>query len=219
MCLFQINNANSDGNIVFFGDASRGHILSHTFHIHDSQARGFFRLFSIIVLMKDKMFLLNMQPFLAKNLQKISSELQAFSSAIYSAEEAKCSERAQRLTSGQTSTQPPRSLIELTGESSVFAILHSHFAWLLSTGARYLTENVTIGTPTVPPWIGCEEDGFAVVQMDNEEWLIKRLGIDDTDEEEYSLRKCREMLKKDFVAACYCTLVGIQVIFFKLHVY
>lgn len=157
------------------------------------------------------MFLLNIQPFLAKNMQRISEELQTLSLSVYATEQTKYSERAQRLTSGQTSTQPPRSLIELTGESNVFALMHSHFTWILSTGARYLTEIVTIGTPTVPPWIGDDEDGFSLVQMDNEEWLIKRLGIHDDHEEQFSLRKCREILKSDFVAACYCTIVGIQV--------
>lgn len=195
---------------MFFGDATRGHVLSHTFHIHDSQARGFFRLFSIVILMKDKMFLLNLQPFLAKNMQKISTELQTYSLSVYTAEQAKCSERAQRLTSGQASTQPPRSLIELTGESSVFAIMHTHFTWILATGARYLTENVTVGAPTVPPWIGGDEDGFSVVKMDNEEWLNSRRTADD-DTEEFTIRKSRELLKTDFIATCYCVLVGIQV--------
>lgn len=202
---------NKDGSLVFFGDATRGHILSYTFQIHDSQARGFFRLFSIVVLMKDKMFLLNMQPFLAENLQKLSTELQGYSLEIYSAEQAKHSERAQRLTTGQTSTQPPRSLIHLTGQKNIFAHIHSHFTWILWMGARCLTENITVGTPTVPPWIANEEDGFAVIQMDKEEWLMKRLGIEEDDETSNSLRKCKELLGSHFVAICYCVIVGQQV--------
>jgi folliculin len=62
-------SANKDGGFVFFGDAIRGHTLSHTFNVRDSQARGFYKLYSIIILMKDKMFLLNMHPFLSKHLQ------------------------------------------------------------------------------------------------------------------------------------------------------
>lgn len=204
---------------MFFGDASRGHVLSYTFHVHDSQARGFFRLFSIIVLMKDRIFLLNMQPFLMKNVMKISSELQSLSMKVYSAEQAQRSERAQRLTSGQTNSQPPRSLIELTGDSCVFAYLHSHFVWLLSNGTRYFTENVTIGTPTAPPWIGKDEDGFSIIQMDNEEWVMRRLGIDlAADDTEAALRQCRKILKNDFEALCYCAITGIQVIVWLLMV-
>lgn len=52
---------------MFFGDAT-GHMLSHAFEIQDAHARGFKTLYSIIILMKDKMFLLNTQPFLSDYL-------------------------------------------------------------------------------------------------------------------------------------------------------
>lgn len=208
---------NREGNLVFFGDATRGHVLSYTFQIHDSQARGFFRLFSVVVLMKDKMFLLNVQPFLAEHLQKLSTELRSYSHDVYSAEQLKQSERAQRLNTGQTSTKPPRSLIELTGQKNIFALIHSHFAWMLWMSARCLIENITIGTPTVPPWIGHEGDGLAIIQMDRDEWLMKRLGIDEDDEGSSSLRKCKNMLGTHFTAACYCAMVGIQVGNFIIH--
>lgn len=60
---------NKIGGFVFFGDAIRGHVLCHTFQIRDSQARGLYRLFSIIILMKDKLFLLNVQPYLSRHLE------------------------------------------------------------------------------------------------------------------------------------------------------
>lgn len=62
-------NVTKDGGFVFFGDASRAHVLSHTFHVSDSQARGFYQQFSIVILMKDKYFLLNISPFLSQNFQ------------------------------------------------------------------------------------------------------------------------------------------------------
>lgn len=202
-----------DGNLVFFGDGTRGHVLSYSFQIHDSQARGFFRLFSVVVLMKDKMFLLNAQPFLFEHLQKLSTELRTHSQEVYAGEQLKQSERAQRLNTGQTSTKPPRSLIELTGQKNVFGLIHSHFAWILWMGARCLIENITIGTPTVPPWMERSTgDDYAVIQMEREEWLMKRLGIDADDDDYCSLRKCREMLGSHFESACYCAMVGVQIV-------
>lgn len=165
--------------------------------------------------MKDKMFLLNAQPFLAEHLEKLSAELRTYSFDVYSAEQLKQSERAQRLNTGQTSTKPPRSLIELTGQKNIFALIHSHFAWMLWMGARCLIENIPIGTPIVPPWVGHEAEGSGIIQMDREGWLMKRLGIDD-DDGGSSLRKCKEMLGTYFPAACYCVMVGIQVIL-SLH--
>lgn len=207
-------SSNKDsGSLVFFGDASRGHVLSYTFQIHDSQARGFYRLFSIIVLMKDKLYLLNVQPFLAEHLHKISEELQSYSSQIHSAEQAKYSERAQRLNSGHASTQPPRSLIELTGETNIFAYIHSHFAWILWMGARCLTENINIG---LPPNIGLNAnsklDPFAVIQLKNKDSNSTRKLFNDNDNEHFDfVRKCQSILGEYFPSACYCALVGIQV--------
>lgn len=161
--------------------------------------------------MRDKMFLLNIQPFLAKNMEKISSELRNYSSVVYAADQAVYSERAQRLTSGHTSTQPPRSLMDLTGEKNIFAFLHSHFTWILWMGARCLTENITIGTPSIPPWVNHNDEVVTLLEMDNEDWLIKRLRIDESNETNYSLRKCRDLLDEHFIAVCYCVLIGIQV--------
>lgn len=204
-------SCSKEGSLVFFGDATRGHVLSYTFQIHDSQARGFFRLFSIIVLMKDKMYLLNLQPFLAENLHKISEELQTYSSQIHSAEQAKYSERAQRLNSGHASTQPPRSLIELTGEKNVFAYIHSHFAWILWMGARCLTENINIGIPRFNS-TNNKLDPFSVIQLKPQDLItIKKLSIENDNEHIDFIRKCQRILNEDFPAACYCVLVGIQV--------
>lgn len=205
--LFKVSG-NKDGNLVFFGDASRGHVLSYTFQIHDSQARGFFRLFSIIVLMKDKMYLLNVQPFLTENLQKISTELQSYSAQIHTAEQAKYSERAQRLNSGQASTQPPRSLIDLTGHKNVFPYIHSHFAWILWMGARCLTENLTIGLPQTMNTDRMES--HSMVQLWSRD-TGKRFFIENESDRNDLVRHCQRMLNEHFIASCYCILVGIQV--------
>ena len=56
---------------IFFGDKNRGHVLSHTFFVKDSQARGFQRWYSIIVVMMDKIYLLNSWPFLVTHMRKV----------------------------------------------------------------------------------------------------------------------------------------------------
>lgn len=206
-------SGNKDGNLVFFGDASRGHVLSYTFQIHDSQARGFFRLFSIVVLMKDKMYLLNVQPFLAQNLQQISSELQSYSIDIHSAEQAKYSERAQRLNSGQASTQPPRSLIELTGQKNIFAFIHSHFTWILWMGTRCLTENISIGLPAFSSSNDNAFNAHSIIELKAKDELPAKVLFTNNDNEQGEcIRKCKQQLNEHFVAACYCIAVGIQVV-------
>ena len=68
---------------MFFGDDHRGHVFSHTFFVKDSQARGFQRWFSIIVVMMDKVFLLNSWPFLVKHCRYIIHELQRKADVVY----------------------------------------------------------------------------------------------------------------------------------------
>lgn len=203
-------SSHKDGSLIFFGDAAGGHVLSYAFEIHDSQSRGFYRQFSIIVLMKDKMYLLNVQPFLAEHLQKISTELKGYSSAIYAAEQAKYSERAQRLNCGHASTRPPRSLIELTAQPNIFAYIHSHFAWILWMGARCLTENINISHPLNNSTTN-KFDPFTLIQLRHRDSITKRLSIENDNEHVNVVRKCSQLFGEHFAIACYCVLVGIQV--------
>lgn len=52
--LFVQEETSKNGSTMYFGDNERGHVLSHTFSLQDSLARGFYRKYCILVLMKDK---------------------------------------------------------------------------------------------------------------------------------------------------------------------
>ncbi|XP_062533234.1 folliculin-like [Armigeres subalbatus] len=213
------------GGLVFFGDAQRGHVLSHTFHLMDSEARGFTKLFSIVILMKDKMFLLNIQPFLADCLNKISKKLQGYARTVHDEDLiAQGSQRAQRITQGYANNPTKtRSLVDLTGKDSIFAYLHAHFSFVLWAGAKYLTESITLGSPSVPAWLGRDtEEGFAMVQTEKEGYLMRRMGYSKTDDDndriderskaKYSLKAFRQILKGDFTSVCFCVIAGIQIV-------
>jgi len=62
---------------MYFGDDIRGHVLSYTFYLQDSQARGFHRWFSVIVFMNDRHFLLNSWAFFQEHISKLVSHLQS----------------------------------------------------------------------------------------------------------------------------------------------
>ncbi|XP_017128652.1 folliculin [Drosophila elegans] len=202
-----------DGEFVFFGDSARGHILSHTFRVSDLQARGYSQLFSIIVLMKDKYFLLNIKPFLAEHLKKVSSELQMAARKTKEAEELTYSERQRRLSGAQFLMHNSRSLLELTGEEHIFAHLHSHFSWLLLAGSRFLTEHVTFGNL---PWLPPQSSGRPPAQRltYNSSTLPMIESIDDPDLEEFfSLRHLKSVVRKEeFATVCYCALTGVKIV-------
>ncbi|XP_037721298.1 folliculin [Drosophila subpulchrella] len=206
-------DASKDGEFVFFGDSARGHILSHTFRLSDLQARGYSQLFSIIVLMKDKYFLLNIKPFLAEHLKKVSTELQAAAKKTKETEELTYSERQRRLSGAQFLMHTSRSLLELTGEEHIFAQLHSHFSWLLLAGSRFLTEHVTFGNL---PWLPPQSSGRPPAQRltYNSSTLPMIESIDDPDQEEFfSLRHLKSVVRKEeFATVCYCALTGVKIV-------
>lgn len=168
--------------------------------------------------MKDKYFLLNMKPFFAEHLQKISTELQQGAQRVRDGEELKGSPRQRRLSGSQPILQTPRSLIELTGEENVFAILHSHFAWLLLAGSRFLTEHVTFGNlPWLPPQSSSHPPQQRLTYNITTLPMIQKYETLDDAEEFYSLRYIKQVVRKsEFASICFCALTGIKVGFFRL---
>lgn len=164
---------------IFFGDDHRGHVFSHTFFLKDSHARGFQRWYSIIVVMMDKIFLLNSWPFLVKHIRSMIIELQEKAKKVYDSEQSECPQRAMRLNSMIFTTpgdfrrqrgvnKPLRSLYELTNDKDVFANLHLWFTWILKAGGNRLTEKLLEGPPTEDTVIDLEkqeetEEGFMLI--------------------------------------------------------
>lgn len=144
--------------------------------------------------------------------QKISKELQDQAAIVFQSEN-----RGKARPSGVA--PPARSLPELTGEKNVFANLHSHFCWLLWGGSRYLSEQVTIGSPIAPPWLGHDtEEGFTMIQVDKEEWLLRRkfgsdgLARQDDGEDIEIIRQVFAQFQPGFIQAAFCCLTGITLV-------
>ncbi|KAG5667812.1 hypothetical protein PVAND_015781 [Polypedilum vanderplanki] len=204
--------ANNQENLVFFGDA-RLNSLCYSFKVKDSFARGFETLFSITIVMKDKMFLLNTQPFLADNIKEIAKRMQDSALKVYESEQKQFSQRAERLNSGKMSDLQPRSLRELVGEQNIFAHLHSLFSWILYAGSRYFTEVLTLGSSTLPAFARKEAEGFAFISIDKEEFLMQNFSDNSEYDSSYSLRHLKEQVTvHQFNQLIYCSLVGIQIV-------
>lgn len=151
---------------IFFGNDQQGHVLSYTFQIKDSHARGFQRKYSIIVMMMDKIYLLNSWPFLVPHLKIMIEHLQTKACKVYDEEQAKCPQRAYRLTSSINAANfrlqrggknPSRSLMELTFDKNIFKILHVAFVWILKACSNRITETLLEGPPTEDSMIDMEK--------------------------------------------------------------
>ncbi|XP_063828328.1 folliculin [Ostrinia nubilalis] len=191
-----------EGGVVYFSD-TQGHVLSLTFQLKDTRARGLKRWFSIVVLMKDKMLLLNLMPVLSEHMQKISKELQDSAETVYNNEQKICSQRALRLKTGRNDFGQSRSLKQLTGDEEVFKRLHSHFTWMLKAGALTYSETLYTSHDLLnklnPQMVKNSIFDTKVCEIPSEENCI-------------DLRALENMLSKSvFRILLYCTLMGINI--------
>ncbi|KAK3089739.1 hypothetical protein FSP39_006103 [Pinctada imbricata] len=170
---------------IFFGNEQLGHVLSYTFHIKDSQARGFQKKYSILVVMMDKIYLLNSWPFLVPHLKIVIDHIEKKANIVYEREEIKCPQRAHRLQSSIHPVplihhKPARSLVELTDDKHIFKLLHLAFVWILKACANRITETLLEGPPTEDSIIDMEkqeetEEGFCLL-------FSRKIGTDDVEE-------------------------------------
>lgn len=167
--------------------------------------------------MKDKMFLLNTQPFLSTNIKEIAKNIQESAQKVYDAEQKEFPQRAERLNTGKASSVPPRSLKELTGESNIFAHLHSIFSWILWAGGSYYTEVTTLGLTSTPTMYTDVEEGYAFIQIDKEEFISHNSEASSSDanaldNSSFNLRDLKSVTGSSFNQVLYYSLVGIQIV-------
>ncbi|XP_063444836.1 folliculin-like [Mytilus trossulus] len=176
-CLRSLSGEVCPGNegAIFFGNDQQGHVLSYTFQLKDNLARGFQRKYSIIVMMMDKIYLLNSWPFLVPHLKLLIENLQEKAGKVYESEQSKCPQRAVRLKSSMAGNflqqrggnNPARSITELTKDKNIFKILHVAFVWILKACSNRITETLLEGPPTEDSIIDMEK------QEETEEGFIK----------------------------------------------
>merc|ERR1712136_105271 len=118
---------------IFFSDSGIGiHVISYTFFLKDSSARGFQRWFSLICLASESAPLLKLWTSMVLEMKEIVCYLQLMSAKVYQSEEELCSQKMLRSNFKNSSSSGfSRSLYEITGNSSILSILHSKMSHLL----------------------------------------------------------------------------------------
>lgn len=143
---------------IFFGEDANGYVLSHTFFLKDTQARGLQRWYSIIIVMMDRIYLINSWSFLVKHFKEIIDKLQKMAAEVFSSEQAVRYERGGRFHNSRTGFTGSdvlcrqhkgsfRAIQDLTKNKNLFQYLHQYFSWILKAGAHRMTEKVLEGPP------------------------------------------------------------------------
>ncbi|XP_040830475.1 folliculin isoform X2 [Ochotona curzoniae] len=140
----------------------------------DSLARGFQRWYSIIAIMMDRIYLISSWPFLLGRVRAIIDELQGKALKVFEAEQFGCPQRAQRMNTAftpflhQRNGNAARSLTSLTSDDTLWACLHTSFAWLLKACGSRLTEKLLEGAPTEDTLVQMEK--LADLEEEAESW-------------------------------------------------
>lgn len=135
--------------VVYFGDDRRAHVLSYCFVLKDSQARGFQRTYSFLVIDSDRNALLSSWSHYINSIGQLISKLKSKANSVYEREVSLShnpgqERRSIRLESAlqvagrgrnsmntQRSESRARSLVELTDDTTIFAFLHLNMAMIL----------------------------------------------------------------------------------------
>lgn len=176
----ELRVACESGGHVLFSDAEHGCTLSLTFRLQDSKARGFLRLFSLIVVTNDVTFLLNNHDFFLAAINTMKDKLQSLSSIVFADEMAEenaslrpeNASRIGKLPMGlfrekrKINLDTQRPLQVITGDVDVWNKLHRQMMWTLRTQTLRTGESILEGMPTQDMLVIMEMDETDIVELD-----------------------------------------------------
>ncbi|XP_046446302.1 folliculin-like isoform X1 [Daphnia pulex] len=117
---------------IFFSDSGIDiHVISHTFFLKDSSARGFQRWFSVIALANESAILLKLWNTLVPEMKEIIKDLQQMAAEVYKREEEQCSHRMLRSNFHIANVGAARSLQDISGNPAILLKLHIQFSRLI----------------------------------------------------------------------------------------
>ena len=127
---------------MFFSDTGINiHVISYTFFLKDSSARGFQRWFSIIALASETAPLLKKWVSFVQEMKEIITQLQLMATEVYDREEELCSHRKLRTSILDPSLGASRAIQEMTGNIFVLSFLHSKFSQILFNCIKTVKRN------------------------------------------------------------------------------
>lgn len=181
------------------------------FVLKDSQARGFQRTYSFLLLAKEKKDLMSDWDFYIKHLERICLQLKDKANVVHDSElrQTTCQEkRSIRLNSvaqagirrrnplnTQRSSSKARSLIELTNDNNIFATIHLEFTMILKLSQKWSSNRYGL-----PLLYESEKPSASISSVSlnsincSVRWLFNMLG------------------REKFRTAAYHTIVGHQIV-------
>lgn len=184
---------------IYFDDDKNGSVIGYEFHVKDSEGRGFQRSYSLIIIMKDRIYLQHLWSFLQHHLTIVAQNIKAAAQKLFDKEVKENSinlsspplittNRSRDPVSRKKSNKSNRGLIELTNDSFIFAKLHMWFTWILRASACQISEEFLYGPLIEDLQIKLEEfklsnyDILSNKDCDNSLLMVSPSDHDDSDD-------------------------------------
>ncbi|NP_001317868.1 Folliculin [Caenorhabditis elegans] len=171
----------ADGYVIF-GDTDNGFCFAYIFRLADAKARGFYRLFSLIVVSNDLTFLTNNFEYFKTTLGGIKNDLQKLAQDVFSREidtGEKLSEddihkpEFQKLVGKMPSwyrrkiaIDTDRNLTVVTANNDIWVQLHRHMMWTLRSPTLACLDQVMEGKPTQDMMVLLELEESQIVELE-----------------------------------------------------
>lgn len=158
---------------IFFDDDKNGSVIGYEFIIKDIEGRGWQRSYSLIIIMKDRIYLQHLWSFLSKQMSIIASNLKEqaerkFQKDLLDRGLSPTGNQAQILSFKKSSKQV-RGLIELTDDPLIFAKLHMWFTWILRMCSCQISEEFMHGPLSEDLQVKCEREKLRELSIDESE--------------------------------------------------
>ncbi|EFP07673.1 hypothetical protein CRE_26476 [Caenorhabditis remanei] len=180
--VFEQPAAEEADGCVIFGDMDNGYCFAFIFRLADAKARGFYRLFSLIVVSNDLTFLTNNFEYFKTTLGGIKTDLQKLAQDVFNREidtGEKLTEddihkpEYQKLVGKMPSwyrrkiaIETDRNLTVVTASEGIWVQLHRHMMWTLRAPTLACRDQVMEGKPTQDMMVLLELDESQIVELE-----------------------------------------------------
>ncbi|CAI4233410.1 unnamed protein product [Auanema sp. JU1783] len=175
-----MENVKKKDGYLMFGDADQGYCLSFAFRLQDAKARGFLRLFSLLILTQDMASMTTNHDFYLEALRIMKDKLQDLAAVHYQVEMKEMDTIARPDHASMSCRIPqqqlfyPRKIIidtnrnlqTITGNDNIWGMLHKQMMWTLRTQTLRYMDQVMEGVPTQDMLVMMEMEHSDIAELD-----------------------------------------------------
>ena len=130
---------------MIFSDPSVSTVFANNFFLKDSKARGFQRYYSIIIMSREREYLITNLDIIENKVSQIIEDIKTMSRKTFENEAHGSQEQSKSQDGRRRSMAALRNLREIVGDENIYETVHKQFVVLLQSLQKVLKEKVLSG--------------------------------------------------------------------------